>query len=314
MKHKLILFSIIFLLNFTSAITIQENTQFKPSATTTTFIFGNNLTFSSVEVYSTYLKLDNNTISANSSVGNVNITIFNFTDSYKKFNETKSNPSATVSYIISNFSSGASILATKNNIAWTSLTGNSTGYISFDYTGSSALFEVELGVMPTVAETAEESSSGGGGYPTYKPTSEELEKGYEQSLRKNYKMKFEVNNESHELKVDDVGDERVTITVSSEVVTFDLNVGETKKLDLDSDGFYNLEVFLKSVSGFSYWKKANLVVRVISEEVVVDEIIEEKKMVEDVIVEEFNYLWSCIVLGLVVVLVITLSIRQRKRT
>ena len=115
-------------------------------------------------------------------------------------------------------------------------------------------------------ETTEESSSGSS-YPTYRLTQEQLEKGYEKSLGKNWKMKFNVNNKSHELKVDNVGDKIVTITISNEPQTFDLGVSETKKLDLDSNRFYDLEVFLKSISGFSYWKKADLVVKVIDEKI-----------------------------------------------
>lgn len=245
----------------------------------------------------------------------MNITIFNFTDNYKKFNETKSNSSATVSYIISNFSSGVSVLVTKNNVAWTGLTSNSTGHVSFDYTGSSALFEVEFGAMPTTTETTEESSSGSS-YPTYRLTQEQLEKGYEKSLGKNWKMKFNVNNKSHELKVDNVGDKIVTITISNEPQTFDLGVSETKKLDLDSNRFYDLEVFLKSISGFSYWKKADLVVKVIDEKIPSEEIVEEEeqKRVENVIVEESDYFWLWIVLGLGFVLIIVFSVRRRKRT
>ncbi len=247
----------------------------------------------------------------------MNITIFNFTDSYKKFNETKSNSSATVSYIISNFSSGASVLATKDSVAWIGLTGNSTGYVSFDYTGSSALFEIGSGVMPsTTASVSTEESSSGGGYPTYKPTSEQLEEGYEIGLRENWEISFDVSNESHELRVDDVGAKTATVTVSSEPVTFDLGVGETKRLDLDSDGFYDLEVFLKGVSGFSFWRKAGLVVRLIDKEIPSKEIVEgeeEQNFQGEGVVEEESNLWLWIVLGVVVVLVCFLIFRGKKK-
>lgn len=323
MKHKttktsflffssIFFFFTIFFLPFLSPITIQENTQFQPTGTNTTFIMGNNLTFDLVEVHSTYLKLDNNTISVNSSVGSVNITIFNFTDSYKKWNETKSDSSATVSYVVSNFSSGVSVLATKNSVEWQAVTSNSTGYISFSYSGSSALFELELGVMPSTTETPT-TSSPGGGYPIYKPTQEQLKKGYEKILRKNYKIEFEFNNKTHELKLNEIIDDKtIQITVSSEPQIFDLSVNETKKLNLDEDGFYDLEIFLKSISGFSYWKKADLVVKFMQEEIP----FEEKPVTEDVgeeEIEERNLTWLWIVISLIIILVIVVSVGWKKK-
>ena len=51
---------------------------------------------------------------------------------------------------------------------------------------------------------------------------------------KNWKMKFDVENVNHELKVNDIKDNLVTITISSDPITFDLLVNETKKINLDN--------------------------------------------------------------------------------
>ena len=97
-----------------------------------------------------------------------------------------------------------------------------------------------------------------------------------------------------------------------------MGVNETKKLDLDSDGFYDLEVFLRSISGFSYWRKANLVVRLVRAEVSSEEITEEEQNFQEVeIVEEKSNLWLWVVVGLVAILVLTiivLCVKQRKKT
>jgi len=50
------------------------------------------------------------------------------------------------------------------------------------------------------------------------------------------------------LKVDSISGDKVTITVSSTPVTFDLVPGQTKKVDVDGNGVYDLDVYLKSVS------------------------------------------------------------------
>lgn len=319
MKTKLIsilLFTILFL-NFSSAVTIQENTQFQPTGTNTTFIFGNNLSFDLVEVHSTYLKLGNNTIYVNPSIGSVNITILNFTDSYKKFNETKSNSSATTSYRISNFTADVSVLVTKGSVAWTGLVSNSTDYINFDYSGTSASFEIELGTMPTTT-SATTTSPSGGGYPTYKPTSEQLENGYEKTLRKNYKVQFEFNNQTHEIKLDDLINKTATITVSSEPQTFDLDINETKKLNLsprddsgepNSDDFYDLEIFLKDIRGIY----VDLIIKTIYEEMPAEEKIkQEKEKLENEEAEEKSKLWLWISV-VVFVLIVGILIFKRKR-
>ena len=311
MKIKLILifFFLILLLNFTSAITIQENTQFQPTGTNTTFIFGNNLSFDLVEVYSTYLKLDNNTIYAKSSAGSVNITILNFTNSYKKFNETKTDSSATISYRISNFTSDVSVLVKKNSVAWQAVIANSTGYVNFDYSGTSASFELELGTMPTTTTTTTTSPSGSG-YPIYKPNQEQLEKGYEKTLKKNYKVQFEVKNKSHQLKIDNIKNQTATITVSSEPQTFDLNVNETKKLNLNSDDFYDLEVFLKNIHGVY----ADLIIKIIHKEIPAEEKIkQEKEKLENEEITKKNKLLLWVLIGILGALIVGLVVWRKKR-
>ncbi len=174
-----------------------------------------------------------------------------------------------------------------------------TGIFIFDVTSFSVY---SLEETPVAEETTSSSSSGS---VTYRPTVVQLEKGYKKTLRKNQKMSFVVGGETHKLKLDGVTDEIATITVSSEPVTFNLSINETKKLDLDSDGFYDLEVFLKDITGLFYWKKVDLAVKVINEEIVFEEdvVVEEvvDKVVEEVeIVEEKSYLWVWGVLGVLV--------------
>jgi len=305
-KYKLItiFFFIIFLLNFLSAITLQENTQFQPTSTNTTFIMGNNLSFDLIEVHPTYLKLDNNTIFVNSSVGSVNVTIFNFTDSYKKWTETATDSLATVRHTVGNFTVGASMLVKKNSVVWSGLTSNSTGYISFTYSGSYPItFEVEAGTMPTTTEEEEETPSGGG-YPTYKPNQSQLEEGYEKSLRENWKIEFEFENETRTIKLDKIVNKTATLTVSSVPITFELIVNETKKLNLNDDGFYDLQIFLKNITDY----KADLIVKIIHEEIPAEELegVEKKGKIKDLInnfIEFIKLYWLWILIGGFIIIV-----------
>ena len=128
-------------------------------------------------------------------------------------------------------------------------------------------------VVPAAATTDDDSSSSGGsgGTPTYSPTDEKLKEGYTLVLRKDYKVKFDVSNESHILNVDSVGVDSVNITVSSEPQTKTLSVGDEVKFELDGDNVYDFSVKLNSISGVS----AELLMKKISEEIPEDEIVSE---------------------------------------
>jgi len=306
MKLKCFIVVLIFLLifPFISSVLIQENSQFKPSSTNTTFIFANNLTFDLVEVHSTYLKLDNNTIFTNPSVGSVNITIFNFTNSYKKWNETKSDSSATISYIISNFSSGVSVLITKNSVAWQAVIANSTSYVSFDYSGNSALFELELGAMPI---TTEEETPTSGSPPVYYPTQKQLEEGYSKLLRKTQKVQFIINEETYTAVINSVNviNKKVEIEIEGEGILVELSEGSVGKIDLNDDGYYDLQISCKEVRINGY---ADLEFKEIHEEIPAEEKEEQESpsKVEEIKIK--NWMW--ISGGTILLIVVGIVIRR----
>ena len=49
-------------------------------------------------------------------------------------------------------------------------------------------------------------------------------------------LAFNINSETHKVQVDRINDSSVEITIMSEPITLTLNVGEEKKIDIDSDG------------------------------------------------------------------------------
>ena len=286
MKYKIIflLFSVIFLfLSFVSAITIEENTQFQTTGTNTTFIFGNNLTFELVEVHANYFKLDNNTISAAPSVGSVNITILNFTDDYKKWNETPSNTSTT-RYIIGGFASNTEVQIRVNNVNWNSYTSNSTGYIDFNYSGYSTMqFEaskIECGngiceegetcsSCPSDCGACPSSSSGGGGGGSSTVTKfvniDIKEEGKEAKviLRAKEKAKFVYSGVYHTITPTQIGKDYITIEVASIVKTATLKINESEEFNLDTDNYYDVYVKLDNIIN----NKAYLTIKKIREQI-----------------------------------------------
>ncbi len=63
------------------------------------------------------------------------------------------------------------------------------------------------------------------------------------------KAKFSIDGEDHEVLVDSVYTYSVDLTISSQPFTINLRVGESRKLDLDLDNYYDLKIGLKSIDG-----------------------------------------------------------------
>ena len=98
---------------------------------------------------------------------------------------------------------------------------------------------------------------------TYSATSSELKNGYSNQLKAKDKIKFSLDSVSHVLEVKTLSSDKVTIQISSDPVQVSLGIGEEGKVDLDSDGTYDLSVKLSSIAS----SKASVVIKEISESV-----------------------------------------------
>ncbi|MCK4429113.1 MAG: hypothetical protein KAU95_01960, partial [Candidatus Aenigmarchaeota archaeon] len=139
-----------------------------------------------------------------------------------------------------------------------------------DTAGNEMTNSSSINYTADVTVTEDETSPGGGTsgtgrYPIYKPTQEQLKDGYEKSLGKNWILEFKVNNEDHQLKVDNIDNSNkiVTITVSSNPQTFNLRLDEIKKLDLNNDGHYDFYIEMENI----IYNRANLIIKTIYEEI-----------------------------------------------
>ncbi|MDP2628878.1 MAG: hypothetical protein Q8P15_03200, partial [Nanoarchaeota archaeon] len=62
-------------------------------------------------------------------------------------------------------------------------------------------------------------------------------------------VEFSVKEEKHSLIVNDIFDDKVNITIHSSPINFIMLIGETKKIDFENDGFYDLEVKFSQILG-----------------------------------------------------------------
>jgi len=98
---------------------------------------------------------------------------------------------------------------------------------------------------------------------TVKVTDEQFSSGYNAELKAKQRAKISVNGEDHHVGVLKIVDEKVTIEIASTPQQVELGVGEEKKVDLNSDGSYDLYVKLVSLENGI----ANLLIQDINEEV-----------------------------------------------
>ena len=75
----------------------------------------------------------------------------------------------------------------------------------------------------------------------------EFSQGINLQLKQNNEAKFIIDNEEHTIKVNSVSGDSVNLIIQSDPIQISIKVGETKKFDLDNDGFYDLQVKLNRI-------------------------------------------------------------------
>ena len=175
------------------------------------------------------------------------------------------------------------------------LTNTNNTILSFIFTASLS-----------ASAAADSSTNRADGLPSYNVPSTNLQEGTSLSVGKNWIVNLNVNNQNHEMNIDDIGDDYVKFTLSSEPRTFKIYINETKKIDLDGDNFYDLIIRVDRISGVRY-KSADLYLKEIHEEIPV----EGRKDQEIIGVDEKRSFSIFVLLGLIVI-ILTIFILFRR--
>ncbi|MCR4327814.1 MAG: S8 family serine peptidase [Nanoarchaeota archaeon] len=139
--------------------------------------------------------------------------------------------------------------------------------------------------------TMRSPSSGGGGGGTSSssqniPTdttikinlsSEELEKGITKIFNKSRKITFEYLSKTYELSINSIGNNEVNFLIQNHS-SFTIKINEIKKLNLNKDDFYDLEIIVLNVSE----KEAEIFLRRLNEEINSKTVFEEEPTEEEV--------------------------------
>jgi hypothetical protein len=116
----------------------------------------------------------------------------------------------------------------------------------------------------TTFSGSDDTSDGGGGGAeasfwtmTYNVNQDTFKaEGYNRAFSKGQRMKVLIDGDTHYVGVINVSSDRAIINVSSTPQSATLNVGETKKFEVNTDGYYDISVKLNSIS--TTGPKANL--------------------------------------------------------
>ena len=67
------------------------------------------------------------------------------------------------------------------------------------------------------------------------------------NLRKGSEVKFDISGERHTFRLDSIKGDRVNITISSDAITVEMGVGDEEKVDVNADGYYDLDIVLTEI-------------------------------------------------------------------
>lgn len=123
------------------------------------------------------------------------------------------------------------------------------------------------------------SSGGGGGSPAssdYIVSESQASEGYIRKFKKDDRIFFEIFDEKfikHSLSVDYIGDNFVNLTIRSEPINVVLGVGQSIKINLTSEDYYDLFIKLEEISN----GRATLIIQTIRDLIPGEKIEEEKE-------------------------------------
>lgn len=153
---------------------------------------------------------------------------------------------------------------------------------------------------------------------TYNATVEELSAGYTKSLKKNEKINFSIfdlNGGRHLLTVNNIGVDYVDLTIESDPITLRLGVGQSVKLNLTSENYYDLFIKLENITD----GEAELTIKLINEpiEKVVEPEVVRTTTEEGEVVADYSWIAEIIsldvLLAIAVIALIIFAIKLSER-
>lgn len=195
------------------------------------------------------------------------------------------------------------------NVSYSPYNYSATKY-GYSQTGNFVLTVYYLLSLPDFILSQSTTNGGSTGLGTYRPSENSLQNGWSVRVVKGQKVQIPIGElgESKNIEIKSIGEGKVVVSVGGK--DYEISSSEKGKIDLDSDGFYDVEINNKETSE-SY---ADLEFKLIHEEVPSEQ---EEKKEENIldkipeVVKKFD--WKVYVLiGVVIILIIVWIVLKRK--
>lgn len=159
------------------------------------------------------------------------------------------------------------------------------------------------------------SSAGSSWSATHSVLATEMSDGSARLLMAKQRAQFSFDGSVHHVGVKSISDGVASVEIASTPVSYDFEVGDERKFDLNGDGIYDLYVKLNSIDG----GVANLFIKFIDEEDSFDEVVgvdaipDEDGAEDDMDDGGFSWtIWIVVIVIVVVVVLFTLPMMRKK--
>jgi len=212
------------------------------------------------------------------------------------FNESFTIETASAQYLVDRVAEG--VCASGNNLTYCIANSECSNAGGYWYSGS---------CHATAQSTETQTNSGVPG--TFRPSENALQNGWSVNIAKNQKVEISVGDEKKIVKVESVSKEKAVVSVDGN--NYEIENSSSGKIDLDSDGFYDIEIVNNGVTG----NYANLEFRLINEKIESENEEEQNENILDKIPDVIKRTgWKIYVLiGVIIVLIVIGSLLKKEK-
>ena len=143
---------------------------------------------------------------------------------------------------------------------------------------------------------------------------EELDKGFKKKFLKGDKVLFQINDEEYSSKINDIQKDSVEVFVENELLEMKSN--DSRKLDLDKNGFYDLMISSGNIDFENLIKNVELEYKSINEEIPSEEEPGQEEEVKDTGEEEISeksYWYLYLIGGIIIIGLIVWFVYKKKK-
>ncbi len=144
-------------------------------------------------------------------------------------------------------------LNSQNEISYSVSPGSYSWIISCEDSagneGNSSPYSLTINTVTSSSSSSgggSSSSGGGGGSSEIILSETQIIEGYTKDLFKNSEVSFPVNGESQKIIIKNISNNSVSLSVSNNIL--DLKLNEIRKLDLNNDNYYDLEIWVLNLT------------------------------------------------------------------